>query len=56
MRILILGGDGMLGHQLLKSFASRRDVRMTLRQDLHAYAFCGLFHTGNAYAGIDVRT
>ena len=37
MRILILGGDGMLGHQLFKSLSSRHDVRVTLRQRLSAY-------------------
>lgn len=56
MRILILGGDGMLGHQLLKSYVSRHDVKVTLRQDLEAYASYNLFDTSNAYAGIDVRS
>jgi dTDP-4-dehydrorhamnose reductase len=56
LRILILGGDGMLGHQLLKSFAPRHDVRVTLRQDLETYATYGLFGDGNAYTGIDVRS
>lgn len=56
MRILILGGDGMLGHQLLKSLAPRHDVRVTLRQDLEAYAPYQLFSHDNAYAGIDVRS
>ena len=56
MRILILGGDGMLGHQLLKYLASKYEIRVTLRQDLTAYASFGLFHQGNAYAGVDVRS
>jgi dTDP-4-dehydrorhamnose reductase len=55
MRVLILGGDGMLGHQLLKSLSPRHDVRVTVRQELANYAACDLFHRGNAYAGIDVR-
>jgi dTDP-4-dehydrorhamnose reductase len=55
MRILILGGDGMLGHQLLRHFEDRFDTRVTLRQDLGSYARYGLFHAGNSYAGIDVR-
>ena len=55
MRVLILGGDGMLGHQLLKSLAPRHDVRVTLRQDLASYAAFDLFHSGNAYGGVDVR-
>lgn len=56
MRILILGGDGMLGHQLLKSLAPRHEVRVTLRQDLEVYASYQLFNNDNAYAGIDVRS
>ena len=55
MRILILGGDGMLGHRLLRHFEPCHDARVTLRQDLGAYAAYGLFHAGNSYAGIDVR-
>jgi dTDP-4-dehydrorhamnose reductase len=55
MRILILGGDGMLGHQLLKSYASRHDVKVTLRQDLDVYVQFKLFDKNNSYPGIDVR-
>lgn len=56
MRILILGGDGMLGHQLLKSLAPRHEIKVTLRQDLEAYASYQLFNYDNAYTGIDVRS
>lgn len=56
MRILILGGDGMLGHQLLKSLAPRHEIKVTLRQDLEAYASYQLFNHDNAYTGIDVRS
>jgi len=54
-RILILGGDGMLGHQLFKHFRAAHDVRVTLRQELNAYAQFGLFSSDNAYPGVDVR-
>jgi len=54
MRILILGGDGMLGHQLFKSLGSRHDVRVTLRQRLSAYKEFNLFSAENAYEGIEV--
>jgi dTDP-4-dehydrorhamnose reductase len=54
MRILILGGDGMLGHQLFKYLDSRYDVRVTLRQKLSAYSKFGLFHKSNSYAEVDV--
>ncbi len=55
MRILILGGDGMLGHRLLRHLSARHDVRVTLRQDAAAYAKHGLFTLANAFFGIDLR-
>jgi dTDP-4-dehydrorhamnose reductase len=56
MRVLIPGGDGMLGHQLLKSLAPRHVTKVTLRQDLEAYKSAGLFNEANSYAGVDVRS
>ncbi len=56
MRILILGGDGMLGHQLLAYLQPRHDVKVTLRQDITAYRQYGLFGAGNSFAGIDIRS
>jgi len=56
VRILILGGDGMLGHQLLKYLHPRHEVKVTLRQDLDAYASFGLFNRENAYDDVDVRS
>jgi dTDP-4-dehydrorhamnose reductase len=53
-RILILGGDGMLGHQLLKSLASRHETRVTLRGPLAAYADCRLFTPANAFELVPV--
>lgn len=55
MKILILGGDGMLGHQLLESWHHRHEVRVTLRADQEHYAHYGLFDKANAFYGIDVR-
>ncbi len=55
MRVLILGGDGMLGHQLLLSLGPRHDVRVTLRQDWEAYAGQALFSQREAYFGVDAR-
>jgi len=55
MRILILGGDGMLGHRLLRQFVARHETRVTLRGPLADYARFGLFDRGNAYDGIDAR-
>jgi len=55
MRILVLGGDGMLGHELFLQLRDRHDARVTLRQPLAAYSGKGLFDAGNAFAGVDVR-
>ena len=55
MRILIMGGDGMIGHQLLRQWRSRHDVRATLRRKRAAYSeFERLFTAQNAYCGVDV--
>ena len=55
MRILIMGGDGMIGHQLLRQWRARHDVRVTLRRDLPVYLeFDGLFTAANTYCGVDV--
>ena len=54
MRILILGGAGMLGHQLLRQLQQRHDARVTLRQSLEAYSSCDLFHPSNAFVDVDV--
>lgn len=56
MRILILGGSGMLGHQLMTCLQPRHEVWVTLRQDLSAYQHYGIFSTDNAYTGIDIRS
>jgi dTDP-4-dehydrorhamnose reductase len=56
VRILVLGGDGMLGHKLLRHFGAYHDIRVTLRRGLEAYAEYELFHQGNAYPDVDVRS
>lgn len=54
MRILILGGDGMLGHQLLRHFSQKRDTRTTLRRPLAQYTKTGLFTAANTIDRVDV--
>jgi len=56
MRILILGGSGMLGHQLYKQLIDRHEVRVTLRQKISAYREFSIFSRQNSYAGLDVRS
>jgi len=55
MRILILGGDGMLGHQLLTTLAPLHDVHVTLRRALSAYTHLKAISDRNATAGVDAR-
>jgi dTDP-4-dehydrorhamnose reductase len=55
MRILILGGDGMLGHQLLHQLRGRHELRVTLRQSREAYEAFRLFEPDVAYYGVDAR-
>ncbi len=56
MKILILGGDGMLGHQLLRTWTGRHDVTVTLRQPLEHYERFGLFNRQNSIAGVEATT
>lgn len=55
MRVLILGGDGMLGHQLLLRLGRSHDARVTLRREAVAYSKWPMFDAHSAYFGIDVR-
>jgi dTDP-4-dehydrorhamnose reductase len=53
MRVLILGGDGMLGHRLYLHLRHRHEVKVTLRLALPAYAQYDLFNTSNTYDVVD---
>jgi len=55
VKILILGGDGMLGHELFFQLGLRHETRVTLRQSLAAYSHHGSFERANTFDGIDVR-
>jgi dTDP-4-dehydrorhamnose reductase len=55
MRILILGGDGMLGHRLLHQLAPNHEVRVTVRQPLEAYRAYRLFDRANTFDEMDAR-
>ncbi len=48
MRILIFGGDGMLGHQLLKSYDQRYEVVVTLHNDPSKYEPYKIFDSNNS--------
>jgi dTDP-4-dehydrorhamnose reductase len=53
MRVLILGGDGMLGHRLYLHLRGRHEVKVTLRLALPAYTQYELFNTSNTYDVVD---
>jgi len=44
----------MLGHQLLRQWQGRHEVRATLRRDPGDYADFGLFRPGNSYYGVNI--
>lgn len=54
MRILILGGNGMLGHELLRSYAKAHDVKVTMRGNPEEYVTARLFKKDNTFTGVDV--
>lgn len=55
MRILILGGDGTLGHEALKTLRPDHEVHVTLRRPLAEYEKYGLFDPVTSHDGVDVR-
>jgi dTDP-4-dehydrorhamnose reductase len=55
MRMLILGGDGMLGHQMFRELGYRHEIRVTLRQSLAQYSSLHLFNADDTYDLVDVR-
>lgn len=54
MKILVLGGDGMLGRQLATTLATRHQVHLTLRQPLEAYASLAV-SADHTTGGVDAR-
>jgi len=56
MKILILGGDGMLGHQAFLHLGERHQAKVTLRLDEVSYRNYGIFSDDKAYFGVDLRS
>jgi len=54
MRVLILGGSGMLGHKLWQAFRNRFDTWVTVRSSYQEYTRCGLFDSQCLLGGVDV--
>ena len=55
MKILVLGADGMLGHQLVESLGPRHDVVGTLRLNANSYGPIADFLPKAAVYGVDVQ-
>lgn len=55
MKILIVGGAGMLGHTLWEVWADRFDTYVTLRSSFDAYARFNLFDRSHTIDGVDVQ-
>lgn len=55
MKILILGGDGMLGHQLFNYFKGKFEVKVTLRKKIHQYSQYKIYTNENSFDEVDVR-
>lgn len=55
MRILVFGGDGMLGHALLRAYRGRHALFATYRQDASAYPATRIGDGVDALFGVDVR-
>jgi len=54
MRILILGGAGMLGHQLWRQLHKDHEVWVTLRKPFSHYLAFDLFGASRTLSGVDV--
>jgi dTDP-4-dehydrorhamnose reductase len=55
MKVLVLGGSGMLGHQLVRQFEGRFEVRSTVRGRLSAYQRYGLYDPQKTYEAVDAE-
>lgn len=54
MRVLILGGTGMLGHKFYQVFKGHFDTFVTVRSTVQGYSTLDLFEEGQVIEGIDV--
>ncbi len=55
VRVLILGGGGMLGHKLWQVFANRFDTYVTVRQAFNQYARYELFEPSHVIGHVSVQ-
>ncbi len=55
MKILVLGGGGMLGHKLVQMWRHKHDVRVTLRGGFREYESYGFIEREKTFENIDVE-
>jgi dTDP-4-dehydrorhamnose reductase len=55
MKVLILGGNGMLGHKLVQVLRSKFDVWTTLREDFRHYEKFKIFDPDKTVCGVDAE-
>jgi dTDP-4-dehydrorhamnose reductase len=55
MRVLIVGGTGMLGHKLCQAFREHHDVFATVRGRVEEYRELGVFDSIQLIGNVDVR-
>ena len=53
MKILILGADGMLGHQLIESYRGKHETVGTYRRSSHNYTDLTNYLAGQCYYNIE---
>ncbi len=56
MKVLILGGSGMIGHNFFLSWRERHDVRVTLKEDHKDYLSHGFYNHKNSFFNCDAST
>jgi len=55
MKIMILGGSGMLGHKLWQVLSTRFETWITFRGHVHSYSRYGIFDPRRAINGVSVQ-
>ena len=55
MKVLIVGGSGMLGHKLFQAWRDKFDLRVTVRTEFADYERYKIFNRANTIGGVDVE-
>jgi dTDP-4-dehydrorhamnose reductase len=55
MKVLILGGSGMLGHKLWQRLAGHCDVHVTLRRPARPYEQLGIFDSARTHGNVSAQ-